>query len=141
MKKYMVVLDEEQMEFIKTTMESQVEISTDVVADAHRRYKDHQTDSAHIEYINSLESFATALAIDNLLNRAKEMEPGSPAPEERKTPDDNVNVHRDKLAGIYNDVCAICTGYETGEDDKASDMYYRLVDVLDTMVNLGFDEF
>lgn len=140
MKKYTITLNAEQMDFLKTAMQSQLEVSSDVVDDACKRLNECRTRARRAEYADSLRLLATAIEVDGLLAEAEE-EPGSAAPEERKTPDDNVNVHRDKLAGIYDDVCAICTGYETGEDDKASDMYYRLVDVLDTMVKLGFDQF
>lgn len=141
MKKYTITFDEKQMEFVREIMSSQVEISADVVADSYRRYMEQPTEKSRNEYAESSMDLVMAMAVDSLLKGTKEAEPGATSPAERKTPDDNVNIHRDKLAGIYNDVCAICTGYETGEDDKASDMYYRLVDVLDTMVNLGFDEF
>ena len=54
--------------------------------------------------------------------------------------DNKVSIDRSVLENIYDMVCSACTGYETGEEDKASDLYYKLVEIYESMVNAGVDE-
>lgn len=71
MKKYTITLDEKQMEFIKVTMDSQVEISNDVAWFAYDEYRDHETDGNWREFEQGCADYYMAKTISNILNSAE----------------------------------------------------------------------